>query len=169
MTVFFGIYAFNNPDEQAYYISGSALNQPELVAVNPAAMNGVTEIHDRFVTWFKMGFASCMLMFAMPCVVGLAACASRGNPQVLMGVAGCYYCCMLIYGLVGFILGIAWRHNEAGKYSCGDWLSEGEAPGLLIQTNSCNFINIYYLINYIMLGVSCCCQIVAMILKKVNS
>ena len=26
MTVYFSIYAFANPDEQAYYISGSAMN-----------------------------------------------------------------------------------------------------------------------------------------------
>mgnify|MGYP001102976913 CR=1 FL=1 len=129
MTVYFGIYAFNNPDEQAYYISGSALNQPELVAVNPADMNGVTEIHDRFVTWFKMGFASCMLMFAMPCVVGLAACASRGNPQVLMGVAGCYYCCMLIYGLVASSSASPGDTTKLVNTHAGIGLVRGRRPG----------------------------------------
>ena len=85
MSVYFGIYAFSNPDEQAFYISGSAQNQPELVAMEPADMLDVTAIHDRFILWFKMGFASCVLMFAMPCVIGLAA---SGKSTVASALAG---------------------------------------------------------------------------------
>ena len=47
LSVYLGIYAFSNPEAQAYYIAGTDETQADLVAIVPdVKADGVTAIHD---------------------------------------------------------------------------------------------------------------------------
>ena len=59
--------------------------------------------------------------------------------------------------LAWWILGLVWRFNEVGQFSCGDitpegttkevWLQTVQAPGSLYQFKSEKFMKLYYIIS----------------------
>lgn len=126
MVVYFGIYAFNNPDAQAYYIEGTAVSQPELVPIVPnVEAEGVTPVHDQFVLWFKLQFISCMVTFvASPFIGCILMRLVISSPGCGKFVGGFYYCAILALSLTIYIFGLIWRYGEAGSFASGDTLAE---------------------------------------------
>ena len=61
LIVYLGIYTFNNPEPQAYYIAGSATTQAELVPIVEVGAYGITPIHDQFLTWFTWMFINSLV------------------------------------------------------------------------------------------------------------
>lgn len=49
-TAYMGIFAFNNPNPEAWYVDGA------LVPTLPAEGTEFTAVHDQYVTWFLWGF-----------------------------------------------------------------------------------------------------------------
>ena len=44
--VYLGIYAYNNPEPQAFYVAATETSQPELVAYADVNDENVTAVHD---------------------------------------------------------------------------------------------------------------------------
>ena len=61
--VYLGIFAFANPDKQAYYMVDAYNEKMTETAENESAVN----VHGQFVAWFIWGF----IMALSPCAVGL--------------------------------------------------------------------------------------------------
>ena len=163
-TVYCGMYAFNNPEPQAYYIAATGTSPASLVGVADVDAVGVTAVHDQFVRWFTWVFAQQMVMFfGGPIIVLLVICIMRMSACLgnLCGVLmACGFCGS---GLGAWIAGMVWRFSEAGRVASGDYLTEGEVAGPDMQIQSGKFMGIYYLITWIMMGVSCGCSILGAI------
>ena len=63
MIVCFYIYAYNNPDADAYYVEGHDGQGPELVSNPNETTMSVDPIHNKFVTWFTWMFWSSLVWF----------------------------------------------------------------------------------------------------------
>ena len=68
LSVYLGLYAFNNPDAQAYYIAGTETTQADLVPTIPDADDAIP-IHDHFVTWFTWMFINKIILLCFPCIL----------------------------------------------------------------------------------------------------
>ena len=163
---YLGKFAFGNPDPENVWVTTT--DNP-LDADNPllwlsqsadAPTEEAAPIHDTFVSWFLWGFICEIIMPAGFLLGGLTALLSPGLATCCFGLAGCGKCCG---GIAWYIAGIVWRFNAVGRYSSGDHVPEdyfaNEAN--LIQTQSGNFMRIYYLITWIMMAVMCGCSILA--------
>lgn len=132
ITVYFGIYAFNNPNEPAWYIPGTDLTEPELVPVAPNDGTG-TAIHDDFVTWFLWNFINQIILFSSPFIFIISICignASETLGKLFHNIVSCGFC---VTFFVAWIMGMVWRFGEAGKFASGDDLLPGEAADPLMQ------------------------------------
>ena len=49
-------------------------------------------------------------------------------------------------------MGMVWRFGAAGKFASGDDLAEGVIADPLLQSESANFMRIYYLIAWSLIG-----------------
>ena len=120
-TVYLGIYAFSNPEAQAYYISGSDETQAELVAIVPdAEADGVIPIHDHFVTWFTWMFANQLITLSWICTLPILILFYNGskNPAaIIFQICFSSYSCSV---LIAYIMGLVWRFSKAGKFASGD-------------------------------------------------
>jgi hypothetical protein len=161
--VYCGIYAFNNPDPNAWYEAGIIPASGQLVGVMPNTMEGVTPVHEDFVRWFTWTFANQMVFFGFPIIAGVTALITGCSPGLGKCFGGLSGCALMCSGLVAWIMGMVWRFSEAGRYSSGDYLAENEAAGPYMQIQSGKFMGIYYLITWILLGVSCGCSILGAI------
>lgn len=148
--VYLGIYAFNNPEPQAYYIAETPLTQAYLVdTVADVEAEGVTPIHDQFVTWFTWVFANALVPMSFSCIMPVIMCIMARSPCLggFCGMlVGCSWCVSMI---VVYVFGLIWRYSAAGQYASGDLLEEDAVAGPLMQVSSGKFISIYYLISYI--------------------
>lgn len=78
-TVYCGIYAFNNPEPQAYYIAATGTSEAYLAStVADVDAEGVTAVHDQFIMWFTWIFAMQMIMFfGMPIIGLIVTCITK--------------------------------------------------------------------------------------------
>lgn len=144
-----GIFAFNNPNPEAWYVDGA------LVPTLPAEGTEFTAVHDQYVTWFLWGFINQMIFFATPICMMLTQ-VMPGNCGWHSYVTGCGVC---VSSLVWYITGLVWRYNAVGKFSCGDdtdVVADAQSVPLM-QTESGNFMRIYFLITWILFATICCC------------
>lgn len=96
-----------------------------------------------------------MIFFATP-ICQMLTQVMPGNCGWHSYVTGCGVC---VSSLVWYITGLVWRYNAVGKFSCGD---DTDAVAdiqsvTLMQTESGNFMRIYYLITWILFATICCC------------
>ena len=124
LTVYLAIYAFSNPDNEAWV--GTAPNGEFQLYESEAAAAGATDlinIHQRFVGWFMWGF---FIIFASPCtaclLAGIAVMCSNKVSIACACFLGCGNICVM---LAWWIAGIAYRFSQRGKYACGDFVPEG--------------------------------------------
>ena len=66
-TVYCGIYAFNNPEPQAYYVPDTAFTEPQLIPIASPEDDSIVPIHDQFILWFKWSFANICAFFGLIC------------------------------------------------------------------------------------------------------
>ena len=162
-TVYCGMYAFNNPEPQAYYIAATGTSPASLVGVADVNAEGVTAVHDQFVKWFTWVFAQQMVMFfGGPIIVLLVICIMRVS-ACLGNLCGVLMACGVCgSGLGAWIAGMVWRFSEAGKFASGDNLADDYVPAddTLLQLSNGKFMGIYYLITWILLGTICGCSII---------
>ena len=167
---FLGKYAYNNPDGPAWYgnIAGQGTLTPTEADLIAQGATDIVDVHSRFVAWFLWGFWQALL----PVLSGVAAglTTAFGVPQLgacLGGLGGCGIGCG---GLFWWIYGMVWRFKPYGKFAAGDVVPDtfvGDdykdtfiaAYPATNQYSSGNFMAVYYLITWIMLGVSCGCTI----------
>ena len=120
---FLGIYAYNNPDQQAWY--GIVDGKQQLFADPSEAGSNMdlVDIHSRFQTWFHWGFIS---MVALPVntllmVLFMFCNATLGNI--------CCCSCIFVTGstsLAWFISGLVWRFRQDGAFAAGDYEMMGK-------------------------------------------
>ena len=112
--VYFGIYAYNNPDPEAYYLEPTARSDAQLVADASADAEGVVPIHNQFIFWYKWMFYNGLAAYGLGCVapifmkMGLSTCSRLG------------LCLLNCSALVCYIIGCVYRFGEAGQFACGD-------------------------------------------------
>ena len=157
-TVYLGIFAMNNPNGEGVYgvVGGQEFmktqQQWDAMPVT-AVVHDLDDVHDHFVTWFMWGFINAcgtlgaMMLICIPCC-----------PPVL----GCFQCSSLAW----FIAGMVWRLRRSGAFASGDimpantteedWIAQIKDDDAM-QYESGQFMWIYYMIMWIMMGVSCCC------------
>ena len=158
-TVYLGKYAFSNPNMDVnYWVAADGTQTLEPIATPiPEGATDVTAIHATFVKWFLWGFIQMLLPIAgglLFFVPSLAACV-QGSTQCA--------------GFIWWIMGMVWRFSAAGKFASGDVIPEGTTeeawiegisnPETVWQYSSGNFMYIYYLITWILIGTSCGCGI----------
>ena len=118
--VYFGIYAFDNPNVDAYYMPGDGTTaNPGLLVGEQNAEGSLVPIHNMFVMWFTWSFANICSFFAlMFCIMPMIALSSRvcGEmvPKICGGLCLCGVCCSSI---ACFITGAVYRFSEAGVYA----------------------------------------------------
>ena len=175
--VYLGMYAFANPNAAAWYgetMSVDGVLTPGLYADPTTATVPLVDIHGQFVTWFLWGFIQAILPFATVIFAVTCSLISQTLGNAVISIFGCGMGCG---GLAWWITGMVWRFSNAGKYASGDIVPEGmdaektaawetglTADGSLFQYSSGNFMYIYYMIIWIILGVGCGCSLLATIL-----
>ena len=123
--VFFGIYAFDNPDSEAWYGTDLTTGEPKLFeSENGASQDSeLIDVHERFVIWFFWGFT----MFVAPFFAGiLILVASLIAPLFGQFCGMLAFCSFGASYLAWYVTGIVWRFRKDGAFSCGDALTEAE-------------------------------------------
>ena len=169
-----GIYAFNNPDSEAWLGLGPDGNHAlyaDKTAGDTANATELVDIHARFVFWFLWGFSQALLIplsSMLLTVIGALIHPTLGT--LCAGLTGCTMSCG---GLAWWITGIVWRFRSDGAYAVGDIVPEGKTvedweaeittDGSLYQFKSGKFMFIYYIISWSIMACSCLCSIIAAI------
>lgn len=173
LTAYLGIFAFNNPDQPAWYANVAGVEG--LFGSAEAATAGgaltVDDVHGNFVTWFTWGFANMVTMFGTMLCAGVLGSFLPSLASCAMTLSGCAQCS----GFAWWIAGMVWRLRQSGKYASGDvmpldtteeaWEKAITAEGSLFQVSSGNFMYTYLLITWIFIGVCCGCSIIGGILR----
>ena len=150
--VYLGIFAFNNPDMEAWYGKQADGEGTLFAQESDATVTGDTEledIHGKFVLWFMWGFIVSLAPCAAAPIMAIANCIHETVAKVLGGIISCGIGCG---GLAWWISGIVWRFKASGSFSSGDSLTaeqlttEEADADTLYQIKSGNFMLIYYLI-----------------------
>ena len=164
--VYLGIYAFNNPDQEAWYGLDTD-GKGALFASEDAGLTGrateLVDIHARFVTWFLWGFIQTLVLpLSATILVGLGMLIHPSLGSFCSGLLGCGMSCG---GLAWWITGIVWRFRSDGAYATGDvvpegkdldaWEAEISADDSLFQYKSGKFMFIYYVICWSMMACGC--------------
>jgi len=170
--VYLGIFAFNNPDKEAWY-GINATGQANLFAAeSDATTTGDTElddIHGKFVMWFLWGFIMSLAPCAAAPLMAIAGCIHLTLANVLGGILSCGIGCG---GLAWWISGIVWRFKASGAFAAGDSLTEEEFTALdadkesLYQYRSGKFMLIYYLIIWSLMGCSILSSLIGLIVTS---
>jgi hypothetical protein len=166
--VFLGKYAFANPNSACFYGTDAA-GAESITGVNNAE-GTLTDVHGDFVTWFTWGFVQQMIPMIGALLITLSTCIHHGLGSFCSGLVGCGAGCG---GLAWWIAGLVWRYRASGKFASGDSLDEAqvtamedtEAAGNFYQISSGRFMSVYYMICFIILGVSCGCSLIGMIVS----
>ena len=122
--MFLAIYAFNNPDNEAWI--GKTLLGDIILYENELKASDATEvvnIHQRFLAWFLWGFIMHFVTPALTAVfLGLSVmCCSPVTVSVLACILAS---AASAAGVAWWITGIVWRFNDYGRYACGDIVPE---------------------------------------------
>ncbi len=166
--VFLGIYAFNNPNAEAIYgvlpTGQEALFADEATA-NLAKATDLDDVHSNFVMWFLWGFIQQMVTCVGPLLGALCMLIHPSLGSAVMGLMSCGAGCG---GLAWYITGLVFRCRQSGNFASGDimpdnvteeqWMDAMNADGNLYQYASGNFMWTFYVIGWIMMGVSCGCS-----------
>ena len=169
LIVYLGIFAFNNPDNEAWYGVDSEGKSQLFAKESDATVTGDTEledIHGRFVLWFFWGFIMALAPCAAAPVLAIANCIHETLAKVLGGIVSCGIGCG---GLAWWISGIVWRFKASGSFAAGDQLTEEERTALdtdettLFQYRSGNFMLIYYIIVWSLMGCSILSSLIGLI------
>lgn len=169
LIVYLGIFAFNNPDKETWYGVDSNGDGKLFAQESDATITGDTElkdVHGLFRIWFMWGFITALAPCAAAPILAIANCIHEMVGKLLGAVISCGIGCG---GLAWWISGIVWRFNAAGSYSTGDQLTEEERIAAfedetsLFQLRSGNFMLIYYIIVWSIMGTSLLCSIIGMI------
>ena len=169
LIVYLGIFTFNNPDMEAWYGVDAEGKGKLFEKEADATVTGDTEledIHGKFILWFLWGFIMALAPCAAAPVMAIANCIHEMVAKILGGII---FCGMSCGGLAWWISGIVWRFKASGSYSCGDQLTEEERTAAfadessLYQLRSGNFMLIYYIIVWSLMGTSLLCSIIGMI------
>ena len=169
--VFLGKFAFANPNNAAYY--GVDAAGAETLSATQNTAGDLTDVHGDFVTWFTWGFAQQMIPIAGILLVSISMMISGSLAAICQGLVGCGAGCG---GLAWWIAGIVWRFRASGKFASGDSLTEAELTvaeaaadvensTTLYQLSSGRFMYVYYMICWILMGVSCGCSLIGMIVS----
>ena len=139
-TVYLGIYAFNNPDKEAWY--GKVGDEQSLFVSHAdgegSSATDLANIHQRFVTWFLWGFIQTLAPIGIGLIGAIGAAINPVCGTALGGIGGCAMGCG---GLAWWITGIVWRFRSDGAFAVGDipqgdvkpdeWMKTVEADGSL--------------------------------------
>jgi hypothetical protein len=159
LVVYLGIFALDNPNAEGWY--GEVSDVPTMnseswfASQDQAKVANLDDVHSHFVTWFLWGFINAigtigpMLLFCIPCCPPIAACFQ---------CSGCAW----------WIAGMVWRLRQSGSFASGDimpanateedWIAQITADGSMYQYESGKFMWIYYMITWIIMGISCLCS-----------
>ncbi len=173
LIVYEGIYAFNNPDKEAWLgILPDGQNQlfADQEAGNLEKATGLVDIHARFITWFLWGFITALMPIAL---VLLFLAATVINPNLGTCVSAMNACAFGCSSLAWWITGIVWRFRSDGAFASGDIVPKGKTleewtdivsdGDSLYQYKSGNFMAIYYFICFGLVATSCGCTIIGAI------
>ena len=126
LCVYQGIYAFNNPDNEAWLgvvPGGENKLFADQEAGNLDKATGLVDIHGRFVTWFLWGFLTSLSPLALGILFLITTLI---NPN-LGGCCGAFNACAVgCSGLAWWITGIVWRFRADGAFVSGDLVPEGK-------------------------------------------
>ena len=80
--VYLGIYAFDNPEPECYYIAGTETTQPQLKRIADVNSDGVEPIHDEFVKWFMWMFVNQMVFIGLICIAPALVMLMAKSPTI---------------------------------------------------------------------------------------
>jgi hypothetical protein len=126
ITVYLGIYAYNNPDTGSCWVV-KGLDAPQLTkdgAIAKSAQLGVSitegypvEMHHLFRAWFTWGFWS-KIYLVVTSILFQSMNKCIGKTSSVLGAISCGL--YLTNGLIWLIFGAIWRYSAAGKTAAGD-------------------------------------------------
>ena len=161
--VYLGKYAFDNPDPADIW----TVETPSLaMQVGQQGNDAAVPVHDNFVKWFLWGLIQCLIVPGGMCLAAICSAMAPALGSCLGGLTACAASCG---GLAWWIVGIIWRFNRAGQYSCGDgdkandhaYTSETMSiwQSAMVQESSGKFMRIYYLITWSMMAIMIGCSV----------
>ena len=141
--VYLGRYTYANPNGPGIYAvvennEGMYASEAEvsLIEASGSTVLNVTDVHDKFMTWFKWGFWSLLLIstfsfcMCLSVIPSLQLCALPSHCCLLMA-----YCNSCIW----WITGLVWRLQRPSAFASGDivpvdkteeeWIVEIDAQG----------------------------------------
>ena len=165
LCVYLGIYAFNNPDNDAWLgvkDDGAYELFKDEAAGKTAEAKELVDIHTRFVNWFLTGFILALAPIGISILTGISSMINPTCGSALGGILGCGWTCSQ---LAWWITGIVWRFRADGSYSVGDikpptkneeeWTKLVTGDDSLYQHQSGKFLAIYYIICWSIILFSC--------------
>ena len=172
--VYLGIYAFNNPDNEAWVgvaPTGKQALYADETAGTLAKATSLADIHGRFVSWFLWGFLqNLVLPVSAVLLIGLGMLINEGLGKCCGGLASLGMCCG---GTAWWITGIVWRFRSEGAYAAGDFVPEGKSvedwdteisgEDSLFQYKSGKFMFIYFMICWSFMALGCLCSAIGAI------
>ena len=170
LIVYEGIYAFNNPDKEAWLgvlPSGDSKLLADQEAGNLEKATGLVDIHARFVTWFLWGFITALAPIGLIIVFLIATVINPNLGTCVNAVNTLAFGCS---GLAWWITGIVWRFRNDGALAAGDiplkdktqeeWLEVVTDEDSLYQYKSGKFMAIYYFICFGLVSCGCTMTII---------
>lgn len=167
LPVFMGIYAWGNPDKDAWYgltpESKHALFEGEDQA-NESEATDIVHIHARFIAWFTWGF---IMLLPVPLISIASICIMDKlcGPGVAAWCAAINSCGGCLTTMAWWTYGIVLRWSATGAFASGDIIMEGDSyiewhdkiteEGSLFQVSSGRFIAIFYFISWGLLATCC--------------
>lgn len=179
LTVYMGIYAFNNPDNPAWLGTSPELEN-KLYADEAAGLadnaQSMVDIHNRFVNWFMWGFITMIAPIGSALLYAMLIFISPALAQFCGGTLSCAIGCSSI---AWWIVGIVWRFRSDGAYAAGDivpenteidaWNLELAKDDSLFQSSSGHFIAIFYIISWSFCACSCLVSMVGACVASMQS
>ena len=118
LTVYMGIYAFNNPDKETWYgidAAGEQALYPGPTEGEQAGARELVDMHHRFHVWFLWGFIQLLVPCASICILPIAQAIGLGG--IMSFLLGSGASCG---AFAWWVAGIVWRFRSDGSYTAGD-------------------------------------------------
>ena len=156
MLIFYGIYAFGNPDvarndgNHCYATEFDTLTNTLPVA---ADVPGAIDVSAEMIGWFKGMFWLNIINLALESAL-LCVQMKLGVQKGWMAVSYCLKCVMLMFIIAIVIKGSKIRNSPAGKVCGGDYSAEGKIDPYMIASGK--FMRFILIIMWISLSLMAC-------------
>ena len=116
MIIFFGIYAWNNPDHAECF----SWHESNAAIENPIGIPNAKDVTSQFHHWFIFGFVIALISLMYSVFACLFIITKK---KILLGVGNSFFILALLGNAGWTIVGTVFRHKHPGKVCSGDYFN----------------------------------------------